>query len=323
MLTELQKRAAQAIVNIFETGSARGDYSNVTAVQGDPGHLTYGRSQTTLPTGNLHLLVKAYCEAPEAAFATALAAFLPRLKVCDLSLGHDKALHSLLHQAGSDPVMQAVQDAFFDRIYWMPSLNAAASLGLRTALAVAVVYDSTVHGSFKLIRDRTNAQGVPGAGGVREQDWVVRYIANRRHWLATNARVPLLKKTVYRMDEMKKLVDAGNWDLDLPILCRGVRIDAAVLSEETGRVSAHIVEERALAFRMPMMQGSDVLEIQRALIRAGEQALGTDGIFGPDTERAVRDFQQRRGLTVDGIVGPATRSALEASLGEVIPIAAE
>lgn len=323
MLTELQKRAAQAIVNIFETGSARGDYSRAVVVPGDPGHLTYGRSQTTLPTGNLHLLVKAYCAAPDAAFAPALAAFLPRLKACDLSLDHDTALRSLLRRAGSDPVMQSVQDAFFDRIYWTPSLNAAASLGLRTALAVAVVYDSTVHGSFKLIRDRTNSQGAPGRGGVSGQDWIIRYIANRRHWLATNERVPLLRKTVYRMDEIKKLVDAGNWDLDLPFLCRGIRIDAAVLGEEAGGVSARLVEERALVLRMPMMQGSDVLEIQQALIRAGEGALMADGVYGPDTERAVRDFQQRRGLTADGIVGPATRSALEAPVGEVIPMAAE
>jgi chitosanase len=155
------------------------------------------------------------------------------------------------------------------------------------------------------------------------KDWILRYIANRRNWLATNERVPLLRRTVYRMDEMKKLVDAGNWDLDLPITCRGVRIDATVLGGETGRISAHVIEERALALRMPMMQGSDVREIQQALLRAGEEALTADGVYGRDTDRAVRAFQKRKGLTVDGIVGPATRSALEAPLGEVIPMAAE
>ena len=53
MLTELQKRAAQAIINVFETGDAQGDYGKVTLMKGDPGHLTYGRSQTTLSSGNL------------------------------------------------------------------------------------------------------------------------------------------------------------------------------------------------------------------------------------------------------------------------------
>jgi peptidoglycan hydrolase-like protein with peptidoglycan-binding domain len=36
-----------------------------------------------------------------------------------------------------------------------------------------------------------------------------------------------------------------------------------------------------------------------------------DGDFGPNTERAVKDFQEFRGsLTVDGIVGPLTWTAL-------------
>lgn len=31
-----------------------------------------------------------------------------------------------------------------------------------------------------------------------------------------------------------------------------------------------------------------------------------DGYFGPRTERAVREFQRRSGLEVDGLVGPTT-----------------
>jgi peptidoglycan hydrolase-like protein with peptidoglycan-binding domain len=47
-----------------------------------------------------------------------------------------------------------------------------------------------------------------------------------------------------------------------------------------------------------------------------QQALGSikvDGIFGPETEAAVRSFQSSHGLTVDGIVGPLTSAALRGS----------
>lgn len=37
---------------------------------------------------------------------------------------------------------------------------------------------------------------------------------------------------------------------------------------------------------------------------------GADGDFGPNTERALRAFQEKRGLAVDGICGPATWTAL-------------
>lgn len=36
-----------------------------------------------------------------------------------------------------------------------------------------------------------------------------------------------------------------------------------------------------------------------------------DGIFGPGTDAAVKRFQMKQGLTVEGIFDPATRAALD------------
>jgi hypothetical protein len=46
------------------------------------------------------------------------------------------------------------------------------------------------------------------------------------------------------------------------------------------------------------------------LLRAHGHNLTADGIFGPQAGAIVRAFQQQKGLAVDGIVGPATWSAL-------------
>ncbi len=57
-------------------------------------------------------------------------------------------------------------------------------------------------------------------------------------------------------------------------------------------------------------QGDDVSALQRRLSRFGFDAGTVDGIFGSDTERAVRGFQSAKKLPADGIVGAKTWAAL-------------
>ena len=52
--------------------------------------------------------------------------------------------------------------------------------------------------------------------------------------------------------------------------------------------------------------GFDVLYLQYLLKKKGYNNIYDDGIFGPSTEAAVRNFQSAQGLVVDGIVGPST-----------------
>ena len=58
--------------------------------------------------------------------------------------------------------------------------------------------------------------------------------------------------------------------------------------------------------------GDGVTLLQSAL-RARGFTIAVDGHFGPQTDRTVRAFQSRSGLTVDGLVGDKTWSALQAS----------
>lgn len=59
-------------------------------------------------------------------------------------------------------------------------------------------------------------------------------------------------------------------------------------------------------------RGPAVVQLQQLLARAGYNlgAPGIDGKFGPHTEAAVRAFQHRNNLSIDGIAGPQTMAAL-------------
>ena len=53
-------------------------------------------------------------------------------------------------------------------------------------------------------------------------------------------------------------------------------------------------------------RGSETALLQLGLLRAGDLRGGIDGIFGPVTESALRNFQRREGLSPDGIAGEKT-----------------
>lgn len=57
-------------------------------------------------------------------------------------------------------------------------------------------------------------------------------------------------------------------------------------------------------------RGSNVRTLQTILNDNGVNAGTVDGVFGPKTATAVRDFQRSVGITVDGIAGPQTYGAL-------------
>jgi chitosanase len=308
-LTALQKSAAQAVVNIFETGSIRGNYSDVTLLPGDSGQLTYGRSQTTLASGNLFLLIESYCGQSTGSFCAELKPYLTKLQTCDCTLNTDMIFRSLLKDAGSDPVMQDVQDAFFDRVYWDPAMRSADALGAQSALGAAIVYDSTVHGSWAQVRDMTRKQ-FGELKQIGEVQWMSDYVETRRQWLATYPN-PLLHKTVYRMDAFRQIINAGNWKLGLPLVVRGLSITPDSLSDtHPVNVPAEGAPRRQLRLATPPMTGPDVSWLQQRLTLAGIH-IAENGTFDATTDSAVKAFQTTHDLKADGVVGPVTRSALE------------
>ena len=94
---------------------------------------------------------------------------------------------------------------------------------------------------------------------------------------------------------------------------RGLRIDGARCDEDTW---ASLVESswtfgtRPLLITSPHLRGDDVAELQARLARLGFDTGRVDGIFGPQTARAVAAFQSDSGLVVDGVCGAATAQSI-------------
>lgn len=70
-----------------------------------------------------------------------------------------------------------------------------------------------------------------------------------------------------------------------------------------------LVIQRTLRLKEPRMVGDDVKKLQTLLNKHGFKC-DIDGIFGNDTDKAVKEFQSAKDLVVDGIVSRKTWEAL-------------
>jgi peptidoglycan hydrolase-like protein with peptidoglycan-binding domain len=82
-------------------------------------------------------------------------------------------------------------------------------------------------------------------------------------------------------------------------LASGQSTSGPVANPEPATTTEHVIV---------LSSGSEGRQVQ--LLQKALGAVKVDGVFGPETEAAVRSFQASRGLSVDGIVGPQTSAAL-------------
>ena len=95
------------------------------------------------------------------------------------------------------------------------------------------------------------------------------------------------------------------------VLKKGKKDGAGENVSETVTKSAVIIS-RVLIASTKLLQGDDVVAVHTALLKHGLH-VGEDsvnGAYGAATAVAVRHFQARSGLIVDGIVGKQTAAAL-------------
>ncbi|MEH2253149.1 peptidoglycan-binding protein [Nostoc sp.] len=97
----------------------------------------------------------------------------------------------------------------------------------------------------------------------------------------------------------EKIYEDGDW---------GPKTESALnRSPATGfNIAPWDDKPRILRLSKPLMEGADVLKLQKKLQAAGFAISAADGVFGPGTDKAVKEFQKQKNLTADGLVGSRT-----------------
>jgi peptidoglycan hydrolase-like protein with peptidoglycan-binding domain len=113
---------------------------------------------------------------------------------------------------------------------------------------------------------------------------------------------PLTEAAVRHFQDRQGLAVDG---LVGPLTAAALRREAALIAPGAGYSQPH--------------GSARVRVLQRRLLRAGERPGPVDGRYGPLTEAAVRHFQDRHGLAVDGLVGEATGGMLRRQFAALAP----
>lgn len=115
-------------------------------------------------------------------------------------------------------------------------------------------------------------------------------------------------------------LDAATFDEDTDRAVRAFQQQRGILVDGiVGPVTYHALDEARwrlgdrILFYVPgrLMAGDDVAALQQRLLDMGFDLGRVDGLFGVETEQALREFQRNVGLVADGTCGPATFKALD------------
>lgn len=156
-------------------------------------------------------------------------------------------------------------------------------------------------------RNNTNANNLSCHASGTAFDYNATRHPNRKRGTFTPAQVKEIRKILAEVDDVVRWGGdfSGTPDEMHFEICK----DARAVSAVAARLRAP--GPRALYLTHPRMHGLDVERLQLVMNRwYPHMNIIVDGWFGTQMDTAVRELQTRAGLTVDGVVGQATRKVL-------------
>ncbi|MED1018596.1 chitosanase [Bacillus atrophaeus] len=227
-LNKDQKRRAEQLTSIFENGMTEIQYGYVEHLPDGRGY-TCGRAGFTTATGDALEVVEVYTKAVP---NNKLKKYLPELrrlaKEESDNISNLKGFDSAWRSLGKDKDFRAAQDTVNDRLYYQPAMKQSDNIGLKTALAKAVMYDTIIqHGggddpdSLNSLIKRTNkkAGGSP-KNGVDEKKWLNKFLDVRYDDLMNPSDPDTRdewRESVARVDVLRSIAKANNYNLNGPI----------------------------------------------------------------------------------------------------------
>ena len=227
------------ITGIFESGRPGG---NPAAYQNrDSGIVSYGAHQVTLSSGNLGRVLGIYFQKSNTPTSQALQnQYFARVQQIDANLRHDTRFRDLLLQAANEQAMVDAQDDVFAEGFYNPSVEKVKSLGLRTPLGTATIYDTRIqHGGGGLnfligLTDKAIG-GRVGDNNIDEASWLAVFMDEREALLNRLADKSdrngdtvsgnFLRTSTFRVRELRGLLTADNLDLAGTFKVRGHSIN--------------------------------------------------------------------------------------------------
>lgn len=227
-----QRRFINSVLSIFETGRLPDTKSYKTiSILADGAGFSYGKHQSTDGSGSLDMIVNEYVQ-NNGIYAKEIAKHVislsnnesTRFSSLSKASAGIKELADLLSKAGEDEVMQRAQDKVFETNYYIPALNQAENAGCSLAISMLVLYDTSIHsGPGRIATHRNSFSYKSPRNGGNEIEWLKHYLNARDSFLMRSSN-PLVRTSAYRVRELRKLLDANNYNLVAPAVVRGVTI---------------------------------------------------------------------------------------------------
>jgi len=137
------------------------------------------------------------------------------------------------------------------------------------------------------------------AAALYDDGWAIRALPPGRRDLASHE---LWERSLERSRRRRAAAERRTGQ---PVRAVSAALLASVVAVPTAELAS--AQETAGVATSDLKLGSRGPAVARAQAALGIPA---DGVFGPQTHRAVRAFQAAHGLVVDGVIGPMTRAAL-------------